>query len=166
LANNGGNLSNGSRAEWLPGFGIGPDYSLCNNDATHVIHISGEYALPFGSGRKFMAGQGRLVNAIVGGWNVNYIFTHQTGQPFNVGCPTATTSDFGCVANLVKLVGAAVLGAIAESRPVLGDPIHQQGVIVHASKARRLVHDWRATRELREAVGWVRKIDCSAFRHA
>lgn len=102
MADNGGSLSSGFRAEWLTGFGIAPDYSVCTNDATHVVHISGEYALPFGSGRKFMAGSGRLVNAFIGGWNLNYIFTHQTGQPFNVGCPTATTSDFGCVANLVR----------------------------------------------------------------
>jgi hypothetical protein len=101
MSNNGGNLSTGFRAEWLTGFGIAPDYSLCSNDATHVVHISGQYALPFGSGRKFMAGGNRLVNAFVGGWNVNYIFTYQTGQPFNVGCPTATTSDFGCNADLV-----------------------------------------------------------------
>jgi hypothetical protein len=101
MADNGGSLSTGYRAEWLTGFGVAPDYSLCGNDATHVVHISGEYALPFGSGRKFMSGSGKLVNAFVGGWNVNYIFTHQTGQPFNVGCPTATSSDFGCNADLV-----------------------------------------------------------------
>src|SRR5262249_7671631 len=28
-------------------------------------------------------------------------YTYQSGQPFNVGCPVATTSDFGCNANLV-----------------------------------------------------------------
>jgi hypothetical protein len=101
LANNGGNLSAGYRAQWLPGFGIGPDYSLCSNDATHVVHMSGEYALPFGAHRKFLSAQSRWTDALVGGWNLNYIFTYQSGQPFNVGCPTATTADFGCNANLV-----------------------------------------------------------------
>ncbi|HEX5282664.1 MAG TPA: TonB-dependent receptor [Bryocella sp.] len=101
MADNGGSLSTGFRAEWLPGFGIGPDYSVCGNDATHVIHVSGELALPFGQGRKFLSSSSRLVNSFVGGWNLNYIFAHQTGQPFNVGCPTSTTSDFGCNANLV-----------------------------------------------------------------
>jgi hypothetical protein len=101
MADNGGSLSTGFRAEWLPGFGIGPDYSLCGNDATHVIHVSGEYALPFGQGRKFLSNTSHLVDSLVGGWNLNYIFTYQSGQPFNVGCPTSTTSDFGCNANLV-----------------------------------------------------------------
>lgn len=102
MADNGGNLSSGFRAEWLSGFGIGPDYTLCNNDATHVVHVSGEYALPFGQNRQFLSSANRLVNALAGGWNLNYIFTYQSGQPFTIGCPTSTTSDFGCNANLVS----------------------------------------------------------------
>ena len=101
MADNGGSLSSGYRAQWLPGFGIGQDYTLCNNDARHVVHVSGEYALPFGNGRNFLSGSGGLVNALVGGWDFNYIYTYQSGQPFTVGCPTSTTADFGCNANLV-----------------------------------------------------------------
>lgn len=89
------------RAEWLPGFGIGPDYALCKNDTTHVVHVAGEYGLPFGKGRQFLSGSGRIVDAVVGGWNLNYIYTYQSGQPFNIGCPTATTADFGCNADTV-----------------------------------------------------------------
>ena len=102
MSDDGGNLSNGFRAQWLPGFGIGPDYSLCGNDATHVVHVSGEYALPFGRGRQFASTSNRLVDSVIGGWNLNYIFTYQSGQPVNLGCPTATTSDFGCDANFVS----------------------------------------------------------------
>ena len=89
-------LSQGYRAEWLPGFGIAGDYALCTADATHVLHVSGQYALPFGNGRRFLRGAGGLVNALLGGWQFNYIYTYQGGQPFNMGCPTATTADFGC----------------------------------------------------------------------
>jgi hypothetical protein len=92
----------GFRAEWLPGFGTGPDYSLCGDDARHVVHVSGEYALPFGRGRQFASTSNRLVDAVIGGWDLNYIFTYQSGQPVNIGCPTSTTSDFGCNANLVS----------------------------------------------------------------
>ncbi len=91
----------GFRAESLPGFGIGPDYSVCASDATHVVHVSGEYALPFGRGRTFLGHSGRLMDSLIGGSNVNYIYTHQSGQPFTIPCPAATTSDFGCNANLV-----------------------------------------------------------------
>jgi hypothetical protein len=43
----------------------------------------------------------RLVDAFIGGWVTNFIFSHQSGQPFTVRCPIATTADFGCDANLV-----------------------------------------------------------------
>lgn len=91
----------GYRAEWLPGFGIGPDYSLCAGDATHLFHASGEYRLPFGRGEKFGSNMNRWADAVVGGWQFNYIFTAQSGQPINIGCPQATTGDFGCNANKI-----------------------------------------------------------------
>jgi hypothetical protein len=89
------------RAEWLPGFGIAPDYGLCDTDATDLVHIAGSYNLPFGRGRIWMANANRAVEAVLGGWVVNGIYTHESGQPFTVTCPVATTSDFGCNANLV-----------------------------------------------------------------
>ncbi len=97
------NLTTGSfRGEWLPGFGIDRDYAPCVSDSTHVVHISGEYALPFGRDRQFFSHSNRFVDALISGWNVNYIFSAQSGQPFTVGCPVATTSDLGCNANLIS----------------------------------------------------------------
>jgi hypothetical protein len=90
----------GPRAEWLPGWGIGKDYALCNNFVNNVVHVYGEYALPLGRGRTFLRNSNRAVDAILGGWELNYIFTYQSGQPFNVGCPSSTL-DFGCDAFLV-----------------------------------------------------------------
>ena len=94
-------LGSGYRAEWLPGFGIGPDYTLCGGDSTHLVHVSGEYALPFGRGEMFLSNTSKWMDAFIGGWQINYIYTYQSGQPFTVGCPVGTTSDFGCIANLV-----------------------------------------------------------------
>ena len=89
------------RAEWLPGFGIGRDYALCDSDATHIVHVAGTYNLPFGRGRMFMSGANKATDAILGGWIVNLIYSYQSGQPFTVTCPIATTADFGCFANTV-----------------------------------------------------------------
>ncbi|MGB9075558.1 MAG: TonB-dependent receptor [Terracidiphilus sp.] len=89
------------RAEWLPGFGIGRDNALCDTDAKHLVHVAGTYNLPFGRGRAWMSNSNRAMDAVFGGWIVNGIYTHQSGQPFTVTCPVATTSDFGCFANLV-----------------------------------------------------------------
>lgn len=90
------------RAEWLPGFGIAKEYALCDTDATHLVHVSGSYDLPFGRGHTFLAHSNTAVNAILGGWVVNFIYSYQSGQPFTVGCPVATTANFGCFANVVK----------------------------------------------------------------
>jgi hypothetical protein len=89
------------RGQWLPGFGIGADYALCDVDATHVVHIAGSYALPVGRGLTFLSNANRLVDAFLGGWSANYLFGVQTGQPFSIGCPIATTSGFGCNALVV-----------------------------------------------------------------
>jgi Carboxypeptidase regulatory-like domain len=90
------------RAEWLPNFGIKADYALCDSDATDIVHIAGTYDLPFGHGRAFLANANKAVDAILGGWIINGFYTHQSGQPFTVTCPVATTADFGCFANVVS----------------------------------------------------------------
>jgi hypothetical protein len=89
------------RAEWLPGFGIHGDYTLCSGDATHLLHIFGQYALPFGTGKALLRNASHAVNMIVGGWSFNPSYIYQSGSPFTVGCPTATTSDFSCNAFFV-----------------------------------------------------------------
>ncbi|MGA8160440.1 MAG: TonB-dependent receptor [Acidobacteriaceae bacterium] len=89
------------RAQWLPGFGIGKDYALCDTDATHLVHLAATYDLPFGHGRAFLANASKPVDLVLGGWIVNGIYSYQSGQPFTVTCPVSTTSDFGCFANVV-----------------------------------------------------------------
>jgi len=88
------------RAQWLPGFGIKKDYGLCDADATNLVHLSGSYNLPFGHGRRFLSNSSRATDAALGGWTVNFIYTYQSGQPFTVTCPVAT-SEFGCFADTV-----------------------------------------------------------------
>jgi hypothetical protein len=89
------------RAEWLPGAGIRQDYQICPTDVRQVTHISGTYELPVGRGRQFMSGGNRWAQAFLGGWAVNGIFTHETGQPFTIKCPVATSAFFGCNANVL-----------------------------------------------------------------
>ncbi|MGH7690431.1 MAG: TonB-dependent receptor, partial [Gemmatimonadaceae bacterium] len=92
----------GYRAQWLPNFGIKGDYGLCDGDATDLWHAAGTYNLPFGRGKQFGSTMTRAADLIVGGWVINGFYTYQSGQPFTVTCPTATTSDFGCSANTVS----------------------------------------------------------------
>lgn len=88
------------RAQWLPGFGINGDYGLCDTDATNLFHVSGSYQLPFGRGRQYMSNANKAADALLGGWAVNFIYTYQSGQPFTITCPVAT-SAFGCFADVV-----------------------------------------------------------------
>jgi hypothetical protein len=94
-------FNDGYRAQWLPGFGIQGDYGLCDADAANLVHISGTYDLPFGRGRQFGSSVNRATDTVLGGWEINFFYTYESGQPFTVTCPTATTSDFGCAANVV-----------------------------------------------------------------
>ena len=91
----------GYRAEYLPGFGIRGDTQLCDSDATHVVHAVGTVEIPVGRGRTYLGHANAIVDAVAGGWSLNYLFSHQSGQPFTINCPVATTSFFGCYANVV-----------------------------------------------------------------
>jgi hypothetical protein len=54
------------------------DYGPSAFDVKHRIVISGLYELPIGPGR-LLSANGKVLNAVVGGWQVGGILTHQTG---------------------------------------------------------------------------------------
>jgi hypothetical protein len=93
-------FNTGYRAEWLAGFGIKGDYGLCDADATDLWHAAVTYGLPFGRGKQFGSTMNKAEDLIVGGWEINGFYTFQSGQPFTVACPSATTADFNCAAPL------------------------------------------------------------------
>jgi hypothetical protein len=89
----------GGRAIYLPGFGQRADLANCGEGVAHSVHISGTYKLPFGPK---MHWQGNAAtNAVLGGWQINWIYTYQSGNFFGVGCTIGTTSDYGCNSDLV-----------------------------------------------------------------
>jgi hypothetical protein len=57
-------------------------------DRTHNFNIYGTYELPFGKGKKWATSG--AATWLLGGWQLNGIFSAFSGQPFNVG--TAATS--------------------------------------------------------------------------
>jgi hypothetical protein len=50
-------------------------------DHTHHFTVGGTYDLPFGRGKEFTLGGGKLVDAIAGGWVINSIYQFQSGPP-------------------------------------------------------------------------------------
>lgn len=89
------------RAAMLPGFGIQGDYGLCDFNIPKAVHFSGTYAIPVGQGRRFMRNGRGVANAILGGWETNWILTLEDGQPFTIPCVNGTSAGYGCDALLV-----------------------------------------------------------------
>jgi hypothetical protein len=95
------------RAPYVAGYGIGADYAPCDIDVRRIVHTSGSYELPFGKGHAI--GTTGLASALAGGWQVNWIFTAQDGQPFSVACTTTTAAGLGCFA--LKVPGQSLYGS-------------------------------------------------------
>ena len=61
---------------------IGTNHAVCDFDQTHTGSISFNYALPFGRGKAFMSDAPKLVNQVLGGWNVAAVTALKSGLPF------------------------------------------------------------------------------------
>ena len=60
------------------------DYGLSDFDVDHRLVGSFVYNLPFGSGEKFAGDATGVKNALIGGWQVNGIYTWQRGFPITI----------------------------------------------------------------------------------
>ena len=66
------------------------DYGLSDFDVDHRLVGSFVYNLPFGSGEKYRERRDRREGSVVGGWQLNGIYTWQHGFPI-----TITAADLG-----------------------------------------------------------------------
>jgi outer membrane receptor protein involved in Fe transport len=57
-------------------------YGANDNHRNHVFGLNGIWELPFGSGRRYLNDAGGALGLIAGGWQVNSVFTWQSGLPF------------------------------------------------------------------------------------
>ena len=57
------------------------EWSVSPQDVSRNLVVSFGYDLPFGHGKAFANSAPRLVNGLIGGWQVNGIITWQTGTP-------------------------------------------------------------------------------------
>jgi hypothetical protein len=64
-----------------------PVHEIDFQDKTHSFALSGVWDLPVGSGRRFFNNPGKVVGALINGWQTNWIFTYYSGYP--VGRPNA-----------------------------------------------------------------------------
>jgi hypothetical protein len=54
-------------------------------DVPHRLSVSGVYELPFGRGKRFASNANGVVEALVGGWQIQGVYTYQTGFPVAFG---------------------------------------------------------------------------------
>ena len=68
------------------------DYGPSANDIRHRAVINAVYELPFGIGRRWLAGS--PVRYAVGGWSLSGVLSLQSGGPFTVTTQTNSTNSF------------------------------------------------------------------------
>ena len=71
--------------EYLNAADAEPTKMISDLDVTHRLSISGILELPFGKGRRFLSDANGFLNALVGGWQVQGVYTYQTGFPVPFG---------------------------------------------------------------------------------
>jgi hypothetical protein len=87
----GGNSSTGeSRINIQNPQNLRADYGLSNFDIRQRFTLSTVFQVPVGHGRQFLANSNRVVDGVLGGWQLSSILTLQGGMPFSVSMATAT----------------------------------------------------------------------------
>jgi hypothetical protein len=67
-------------------------------DRPHRLSVSALYELPFGRGKAFLNSENGVLSRIVGGWQVNGIYTYQSGAPLSWGGNFPFTGRFSDIA--------------------------------------------------------------------
>src|SRR5579884_1274265 len=58
--------------------------AVSTEDIARRLVVSADYQLPIGKGKKLLSNSSRLLDALVGGWQMNGLWTWQTGQPIPI----------------------------------------------------------------------------------
>jgi hypothetical protein len=66
------------------------DYGPTTSNVPQSLVVSAVYDLPFGRGKRFGSDMNRVLDGVVGGWNISFITTLQSGTPFSVSAPNQT----------------------------------------------------------------------------
>jgi outer membrane receptor protein involved in Fe transport len=89
----GGNSSTGeSRINIQNPRNLSADYGLSNFNYSHRFTLSTVYQIPVGHGRQFLGNANRLVDGIIGGWQLTSIATVESGPPFSVSLSSASAN--------------------------------------------------------------------------
>jgi hypothetical protein len=62
-----------------------PTRMISDLDVPHRLSLSGILELPFGKGRRYLSDADGFLNALVGGWQIQGVYTYQSGFPIPFG---------------------------------------------------------------------------------
>jgi hypothetical protein len=65
-------------------FDLDSEYATSADDLKHNMTVSTQIELPFGRGKRYLHSSGSLIDALVGGWQLNSIASFHTGTPINI----------------------------------------------------------------------------------
>ena len=77
-------MSSGQDGSIENGYNIRGDWGPSSFNRSQMFVLSGVYALPFGRGQAYLSSNGKVVQALAGGWNVGSIISLISGTPFDV----------------------------------------------------------------------------------
>src|SRR5262249_40748307 len=83
------------------------DYGNSSGIRRHWLVFNYVYELPFGRGRPLLRNAHRMMEAVVGGWQIAGISTYGTGTPFTVGFSQTRTGIVGWWGGNADVVSSA-----------------------------------------------------------
>lgn len=86
--------SNSGNGTSQDGTNLASDYSLSMADVPQNLIAAVIYALPFGKGQRFGSSWNRGIDAILGGWSLNTIYSLSSGTPLSLSA-TNNNNNFG-----------------------------------------------------------------------
>lgn len=95
----GHNLNSGNQPQ--DPLNLSLEHAVADDDVTHNLVASFIYELPFGRGQRFLANLKGLSQDLLGGWQLNGIFTARSGLPLNVVRNAEDTGYAGLRPNLL-----------------------------------------------------------------
>ncbi|HET6176853.1 MAG TPA: carboxypeptidase-like regulatory domain-containing protein [Candidatus Sulfotelmatobacter sp.] len=121
--------SNAERINEFEGFGFASQVinswdpnqnrAVSDFDTRHQINANFVYELPFGRGRRFGSGMGKVANAVVGGWGLSGIFHWTSGLPFSMGSGSGWPTNWQLQGEAVPIANPGKVGVHRDSN---GDP--------------------------------------------
>ncbi len=66
-------------------YNLRQDWGPSDFNRSQIFVFSGVYQLPFGKGKQYLSNSNAVVRTLLGNWNVGWIATLNSGQPFSIG---------------------------------------------------------------------------------